>query len=85
MRDLPCSGSAVIMTAWHIHLNGGCVITRGHMLQRIRLAHAAGIPITNYGVAISLTQGVLERALGPFPEALAAFRAALEEERPSRK
>ena len=54
-------------------------------LQRIRLAHAAGIPITNYGVAISLTQGVLERALGPFPEALAAFRAALEEERPSRK
>ena len=64
---------------------GGCVITRGHMLQRIRLAHAAGIPITNYGVAISLTQGVLERALGPFPEALAAFRAALEEERPSRK
>ena len=26
--DLPCSGSAVIMTAWHIHLNGGCVITR---------------------------------------------------------
>lgn len=28
MRDLPCSGSAVIMTAWHIHLNGGCAITR---------------------------------------------------------
>ncbi len=55
---------------------GGCVITRGHMLQRIRLAQAAGIPITNYGVAISLIQGVLERTLAPFPEALAAFHAA---------
>ena len=28
MRDLPCSGSAVIMTSWHIYLNGGCAITR---------------------------------------------------------
>ncbi len=56
---------------------GGCVITRGHMLRRIELAQAAGIPITNYGVAISLVQGVLERALGPFPEALRAFREAL--------
>ena len=53
---------------------GGCVITRGHMLQRIRQAQEAGIPITNYGVAISLVQGVLERTLSPFPEALEAFR-----------
>ena len=56
---------------------GGCVITRGHMLQRIGQAHIAGIPITNYGVAISLVQGVLERTLAPFPEALEAFHEAM--------
>lgn len=54
---------------------GGCVMTRGHMLGRIHLATVASVPMTNYGLAISLTQGVLERALEPFPEALRAFRS----------
>ncbi|WP_423229780.1 hypothetical protein [Syntrophomonas zehnderi] len=27
-----------------------------------------GIPITNYGVAISYVQGLLERVIRPFPE-----------------
>jgi hypothetical protein len=31
--------------------------------------------MTNYGLAISVLQGVLERALSPFPDALAAYRA----------
>jgi [FeFe] hydrogenase H-cluster maturation GTPase HydF len=55
---------------------GGCVINRGNMLARLRAARRAGVPMTNYGLAISLTQGVLPRALGPFPAALDAFRAA---------
>lgn len=54
---------------------GGCVINRGNMLARLRAARRAGVPMTNYGLAISLTQGVLPRALGPFPAALDAFRA----------
>ncbi len=45
---------------------GGCMINRAFMLWRIEQAHAAHIPITNYGVAISETQGVLERVLRPF-------------------
>ncbi len=53
---------------------GGCVITRGQMLARLRAAEKAGCPMTNYGMAISLAQGVLERVLSPFPEALRAFR-----------
>lgn len=57
---------------------GGCVITRRQMLERMAAAHAADIPMTNYGLALSLGQGVLERALAPFPEALAAYRAARE-------
>ena len=45
---------------------GGCMINRAFMLWRLEQAKAAGIPITNYGVAISETQGVLKRVLAPF-------------------
>ena len=57
---------------------GGCVITRRQMLERMAAARAADLPMTNYGLALSLGQGVLERALAPFPEALAAYRAMRE-------
>jgi [FeFe] hydrogenase H-cluster maturation GTPase HydF len=53
---------------------GGCMLTRNEKLVRIDKCKRAGVPITNYGLTISLTQGVLERALSPFPEALDAFR-----------
>lgn len=55
---------------------GGCVITRRQMLERMAAARARSVPMTNYGLALSLGQGVLERALGPFPEALAAYRTS---------
>jgi len=46
---------------------GGCMINRQEMLARIAEARAQGIPITNYGVAISYVHGVLRHALSPFP------------------
>jgi [FeFe] hydrogenase H-cluster maturation GTPase HydF len=52
---------------------GGCMLTRREMLSRIELARRAGVAITNYGVAISVLQGVIERALSPFPAARDAF------------
>jgi predicted GTPase len=52
---------------------GSCMITRREMLTRIEKAKEAGVPITNYGFAISRSQGVLERVLSPFPGALEAF------------
>ena len=55
---------------------GSCMLTRREMLARIEKAKAAGVPITNYGVAISFVQGVLERTLAPFPVALAVYREA---------
>lgn len=55
---------------------GGCVITRRHMLARLQAAQAVGCPMTNYGMAISLAQGVLTRVLSPFPQALSAFQEA---------
>jgi len=53
---------------------GSCMLTRNEKLVRINKAKLAGVPITNYGITISLAQGVLERALSPFPAALDAFK-----------
>ena len=58
---------------------GGCVVTRRHMLARLRAANAQGVPMTNYGMTISYLQGLLERVLLCHPEALAAYRKALTE------
>jgi [FeFe] hydrogenase H-cluster maturation GTPase HydF len=52
---------------------GGCMLNRREMLSRIQLAKEANVPITNYGMAISLTQGLIRRVLKPFPAALLAF------------
>lgn len=46
---------------------GSCMINRREVLNRIVLAKSQGVPITNYGVAISYLQGVLKRAVEPFP------------------
>lgn len=55
---------------------GACVITRRQMEARQQRAKEANIPMTNYGMAITLTQGILGRALKPFPEALAVWEKA---------
>ena len=46
---------------------GGCMLNEREMKSRIARAAAAGVPITNYGVAIAQMHGVLRRALSPFP------------------
>ena len=68
-------GDSVLIQEAVVHC-GGCVITRGQMLARLRAATEAGCPMTNYGLAISLAQGVLARVLSPFPDALRAYRKA---------
>lgn len=55
---------------------GGCMLGRAEILNRMGKASAAGVPITNYGTAISECKGVLERVLSPFPQALEAYRLA---------
>jgi [FeFe] hydrogenase H-cluster maturation GTPase HydF len=51
---------------------GNCVGNRREMLSRILRCRQAGVPITNYGLAIAYSLGIFERALAPFPAALAA-------------
>ena len=57
---------------------GGCTVTRRQMLARQYRAVRQGVPMTNYGMAISVVQGVLDRSLQCFPAALEAYRRALE-------
>ncbi len=47
---------------------GGCMITRKQLENRLRSAISAGIPVTNYGMAIAYTHGMYERAIAPFVE-----------------
>ena len=42
---------------------GGCTLNEKEMKYRINKAREEGIPITNYGVAISYMNGILERSL----------------------
>jgi [FeFe] hydrogenase H-cluster maturation GTPase HydF len=57
---------------------GGCMLTRREMLFRIEKAREAGVAITNYGVAVSVVQGVIKRTLSPFPAALDAYQRNLQ-------
>ena len=54
---------------------GACMLTRREMLHRLQSAGGRGVPMTNYGVAISHLKGVLPRVLEPFPDASAALRS----------
>ncbi len=57
---------------------GACMLNRREMLSRIMQAQEAGVPIVNYGVLIAQVQGVLERALSPFPAVLERLGAAMQ-------
>ena len=47
---------------------GGCVVTQKQVKNRLKPAINAGIPVTNYGMAIAYMQGIFERAIEPFIE-----------------
>ena len=53
---------------------GACTANRREMLSRILRCRQAGVPITNYGLTISYSLGIFERALEPFPAALDVYK-----------
>ena len=57
---------------------GGCTVTRKQILMRQYRAARQGVPMTNYGMAISVAQGVMERALECFPAALEAYQRGID-------
>jgi [FeFe] hydrogenase H-cluster maturation GTPase HydF len=48
---------------------GGCMITRKQLHNRLNQATKAGVPVTNYGMAIAYVQGIYKRAIAPFVDA----------------
>ena len=49
---------------------GGCMLNEREMKYRQKLAKEQGVPMTNYGILIAHTQGILRRSLEPFPDIL---------------
>lgn len=45
---------------------GACMTNRREVLSRILLANQSGVPITNYGIAISYCLGIIDRAVKIF-------------------
>ncbi len=45
---------------------GGCVISRKQLINRLKPAIDAKIPVTNYGMAIAYVLGIYQRAVAPF-------------------
>ncbi|MCX6244023.1 MAG: [FeFe] hydrogenase H-cluster maturation GTPase HydF [Bacteroidetes bacterium] len=45
---------------------GGCMITRKQLINRLKPAVDAGVPVTNYGMAIAYVHGIYNRAIAPF-------------------
>ena len=48
---------------------GACMLNRTEMVRRINFCSRRGIPVTNYGLAISKLQGVLDRIVLPLTNA----------------
>ncbi|MDA3906640.1 MAG: [FeFe] hydrogenase H-cluster maturation GTPase HydF [Bacteroidales bacterium] len=45
---------------------GGCVLTNKQIINRLKPAIEAGIPVSNYGMTISYIHGLYQRAITPF-------------------
>jgi len=56
----PITGYALVIQC------GGCMITRRQLHNRLQPAIKAGIPVTNYGMAIAYVHGIYKRAISPF-------------------
>lgn len=54
---------------------GGCMLNEREMQYRQKCAMDQGVPMTNYGLLIAHTQGILERSLEPFKDILACIKA----------
>lgn len=46
---------------------GGCTLNEREMKHRLKCAEGAGVPITNYGIALAHINGILERSIEMFP------------------
>jgi len=62
MDDFPCPIEEYALVVQC----GGCMITKKQLSNRLQKAIEADVPVTNYGMTIAYTNGMLERAIAPF-------------------
>lgn len=53
---------------------GGCMLTEREMQYRLGHAEDFSVPMTNYGIVIAHTHGILARSLEPFPDILSLLK-----------
>lgn len=58
--DRPITDYALILHC------GGCMITKKQLANRLLPAIKAGVPVSNYGMAIAYMHGIFDRAVAPF-------------------
>lgn len=51
--------------ALNVHC-GGCMLNEKEMKYRIGVCEKSGVPVVNYGIAISKMHGILDRSIEPF-------------------
>lgn len=57
------------LAPWSLVIHcGACSFGQTELLGRVEQCRRQGVPITNFGVAISWALGIFPRALAPFPE-----------------
>jgi [FeFe] hydrogenase H-cluster maturation GTPase HydF len=64
---------------------GACMWNRREMLTRMLRCRQVGVPISNYGLTIAYTLGIFDRALEPFPDALATYRRLRSQTRATKR
>lgn len=47
---------------------GGCMVTRTQIIRRLTILEEAGVPISNYGLALAYCNGIFERVTSIFRE-----------------
>ncbi|MDR2618129.1 MAG: [FeFe] hydrogenase H-cluster maturation GTPase HydF [Treponema sp.] len=55
---------------------GACMLNQREMQYRLRCAADQGVPMSNYGIIIAHTQGILRRSVAMFPHILAELDGA---------
>jgi len=73
LRQLPADEE---LAGFHLVINcAGCMVSRNAVLDRLATLDRLGIPVLNYGLFLAWVNGLLPRALEPFPAEYAQYTA----------
>ena len=72
LRELP---EEAVLKKFSMVINcAGCMVTRNKILSRLEVLNRLGIPAVNYGLFLAFVNGLLPRALEPFPYEYGLYR-----------